>query len=340
MKAELGTFPKDRQILSEILPIRTPLGMDIHITHFCNFHCNYCVLTQSEADFKKSGLKREIMSWETFCLIVRQLKDFESKIKMITMSGIGEALTHPRLVDMVQLLHDANVTDKIQIITNASLLTPELSEKLVKAGLGELKISLQGLTAEKYKEISNVTINWDRFYENIKYFSSIRGSCLLKVKIADTAIEPSEEKKFYELFGDICDAVSIEHIYDVWKVQDANLDYHEKPTETTMYGLPLIDNTVCRYPFMFIDILPDGLYTTFCHLHFGFEKNIWDVPMEKQWNGKGQNELRLKMLEGKYGIPVCSKCSIVNNTYHPEDLLMGHEEEIRKRLLRMYHLEV
>ena len=338
MKAELGTFPKDRQILSEILPIRTPLGLDLHITHKCNFRCNYCVLSQPEEDFKKSGLKREIMTWDTFCLAVNQIKEFESKIKMITMSGIGEATTHPRLVDMVQYLHDAQVTDKIQIITNGYLLTPELGRKLVDAGLGELKISLQGLTTQKYKEISGVNINWDKLYQNIESFSSIRGSCLLKVKIADTALDPGEDSRFYELFGDICDAVSIEHIYDVWAVQDAALDYHERQVETTIYGLPLIDNRICRYPFMFVDILPDGQYTTFCHVLFGHEKNIREESIAAQWNGEGQNRFRLKMLEGKQHFPVCSRCSIVNNTYHPEDLLMGHEDEIRKRLIKMYNL--
>ena len=339
MKAELGTFPKDRQILYKILPLDTPLAMDIHITHMCNFHCNYCVLTQSEEDFAKSGLKREVMSWETFSLVVDQIKEFPNKLKMITMSGIGEATTHTRLVDMVRALHDADVTHKIQLITNGSLLTAELSRNLIDAGLGELKISLQGLSARKYREVSGVDIDWEQFYKNICYFSSIRGGqCELKVKVADIALEDGEEDRFYELFGDICDAVSIEHIYDVWTVQNANLDYHEKTTETTLYGLPLIDNKICRYPFMFVDILPDGQYTTFCHLLFGFEKNIREASIQEQWNSRGENEVRFKMLQGKDNFPMCRRCSIVNNTYHPEDLLMGHEKEIESRLREMYQM--
>ena len=183
MKAEIGIYPKDRQLLYKIVPLDTPLVVDLHITHICNFRCNYCILSESDEALAESafadGLRREAMSWKTFGA-------FPHRIKQITMSGVGEATTHPRLVDMVRLLKDAQVTDKIQIITNAHLLSHSMSGQLIDAGLDELRISLQGLSAAKYKDICGASIDWDKFYEQICYFSEIKGNCKLKVKIADT----------------------------------------------------------------------------------------------------------------------------------------------------------
>ena len=331
MKAELGIFPKNRQILKDIVPLDTPLAVDIHMTHLCNFKCTYCILSQSEEVFSKSGLKREQMDWEVFELLVKQLQEFPRKIKMVTMSGIGECTIHPRLIDMIKLLRDSNAVETIQIITNGARLTPQLSNQLVEAGLNELRISLQGLSEKKYMEIADYKLNWEEYYSNICYFSKIRGNCKLKVKIADTALEPGDEEKFYALFGDICDAVAIEHIYDAF-TQNGYI-VNGKQSQLTRYGRELKSINVCCRPFTRIDILPDGSYTQFCHVNFGFEKNIKEKSIREQWNSRGQNKLREDML--RYGIekfPKCQICEVREYTWHPEDILDGHEEEILERM--------
>ena len=339
MKAEKGIYPKDRQLLYKILPLDTPLVIDMHITHICNFRCNYCILSEPDEILQNSsfarGLKREPMSWETFSLAVGQMKAFPRKIKQLTMSGVGEATTHPKLVDMVQALHDANVTDKIQIISNGWLLSPSMSEKLISAGLNELRISLQGMNNEKYTEVCGAKIDWDTLYNNIHYFSSIRGdNCTLKVKVADIALDGTDdEKKFYDFFGNICDAVDIEHIYDSWSVNGVEPIAAIKPTAKTRYGREPIEIRDCRRPFTSLDIMPDGLVTQTCHIIFGFEKNISESPLIEQWNSKEWNDIRRKMLvEGRSLFDSCKDCSYVINTYHPEDILDGHEDEILMRM--------
>lgn len=336
MNAELGVFPKDRLPLGKILPVDTPLSVNIHVTHLCNLQCCYCVLSQSEEGFAKSGLHRDVMSWETFETVVEQLKEFPRKIKTVSMCGIGEALTHPRIVDIVKAIHDANITDRIEIISNGLLLTPELGEKLVDAGLDVLKISLQGITPERYIDIAGATINWDQFYENIRHFSSIRGKCKLNIKTVDIALGEGEEEKFYALFGDMCDSIAVEHVIEYWSVLDADLDYRKKDIDIMMYGLQPIENKVCRYPFTSVDILPDGMYAQFCRAHFGFEKNIREVSIKEQWNGEGQNCFRLAMLDGIDQFEQCRKCNIVSGCWHPEDIIMGYEDEIRERMGKLY----
>ena len=85
--------------------------------------------------------------------IVQQLMEFP-KVGRVLFTGLGEPLANPKIPDMIRRLAEAHVTDRIEIVTNASLLTHEMTDRLLEAGLTYLRISLQGLSAEKYKEIS------------------------------------------------------------------------------------------------------------------------------------------------------------------------------------------
>lgn len=333
MKAELGTHPKDRQILHEIVPLDTPLVIDIHIHHYCNFKCNYCAICTGLEQLNKTAYKPGSMNWDLFSLAVQQIKEFPNKIKMITLGGFGEPTLHPRLVDMVELLNNSGVTKKIQIITNASLLTPKLSEDLVSAGLGELRISLQGMNERKYKEISEIEINWNKFYENICYFSKIREKCSLKIKIADIALDAGDDKIFYTLFGDLCDAVAIENIYNPWEQNGIDINIETTDIKKTRYGYDPVDLKVCRRVFTSFDIMPDGMLTQCCHDRFGFEKNIQNISITDQWNSSEFNKVRIDMLTGKKDQwRFCKKCAYINTTWHPEDVLDGHENEILERM--------
>lgn len=327
MKAELGTFPKDRQILHNILPIDTPLEIDFHITGVCNFRCNYCLWSMPKEDLKKQVIaSADYMSFDTFCLALKQLKEFPHKIKHITLTG-GEPLLHKRLPEMIRMIQDADVAQTIQVISNASLLKPELSKQLVDAGLTELKISLQGLSAEAYRKTSSAKIDWDEFYGNIRYFSDIRGDCKLKVKIADTALAEGDEENFYALFGDICDAVAIENIYDAWVVNGMkceNLNSHGK----NRYGHEISGINVCKCVFIYFDVLPNGMFATRCHRDLDFG-NIHDTTMLQAWNCDSINKLREGFLRGTIRH---SNCTTNSQTAHPEDILDGHEAEILARM--------
>lgn len=333
MKAEIGIYPKDRLILSEVVPLDTPLLVDFHISNICNFRCNYCMNSAPKDVYACSGLKKEFMSWETFELAVEQLKEFPRKVKQISLDGIGEPTLNKYLPDMVRELRKADVANTIMVITNASKLTHELSEKLVDAGLQVLRVSLQGLSAQKYMEISQARIDWDVLYENLAYFSKIKGNCKLKVKVADTALEPGEEEIFYSLFGDMCDAVAVEHIYDAFanigKVYDISL----VKTEKNRFGHTLRRIDTCWFPFTRMDLRTDGIFANCCNTLFGFEHNIREVSMLEQWNSRAMNKMREDFLRHNTAqyLP-CQHCHIPLEVFHPEDILDGHEEEILTRM--------
>lgn len=333
MKAELGIYPKDRQLLCEILPLNTPLSVDFYISNVCNFKCNYCLQSKPQPVFDSCGLRKEFMSWEIFQLAVKQAQNFPSKIKQVAFTGFGEPTLHKLLPEMIRSVRDADIAETIMVITNASTLTSDLTHRLVDAGLDVLRISLQGLSAAKYKEISDVSIDWDQFYNNLIYFSKARGNCKLKIKIADTALEEGDEERFFELFGDLADAVAVEHIYDVFSQRGKVWDVPLKKTQKNRYGLNIRKVETCWIPFIRMAIQPNGITQFCCDALFGFEQNIQDVSLFDQWNGIAWNQARKSLLEHDLSnFRACQVCHAPSEQYHPEDILDGHEEEILNRM--------
>jgi organic radical activating enzyme len=334
VKAEIGAFEKDRQELWRILPLATPLLLEFHPTHICNFKCNFCIHATGKATVGGKPFKKEAMEWDLFETIVEQLKAFPNKIKIVSIAGLGEPLTHPRIADMVRRFKNSGTVKKVQIISNASLLSSGMSDKLLAAGLDNLKISLQGVSDEAYERISGVKISFDKIYDNIKHFSKKRGNTRLSVKIADTALDEGDEEKFYEIFGDICDAVAVEHIFNMWKASGVDISRYTLPSDKNCWGYAQRKILRCRQRFTAFDILPDGTFCLGgCHRRFGFEHDIREAPIIEQWNCEGANKARRDMLTGgRSGDPMCRICDYGANNWHPMDLLEGHEEEILARM--------
>ena len=59
---------------------------------------------------------------------------------------------NPKLPEMIKYLSDNNMSDRIEVTTNGSLITHGLSDRLIDAGLTRLLISIQGTTVQKYKK--------------------------------------------------------------------------------------------------------------------------------------------------------------------------------------------
>jgi MoaA/NifB/PqqE/SkfB family radical SAM enzyme len=327
MKAELGIYPKDRQILHKIVPLDTPLEIDFHITGVCNFKCNYCLWSMPKEELSRQAIAAvDFMDFSIFCNALEQTKEFPEKIKHISLTG-GEPLLHKRLPEMIQMIRDAGVTQTIQVISNAALLTHRKSEQLIQSGLTELKISLQGISSEAYQKTSSVSINWNEFYNNIRYFSSIRGDCKLKVKVADTALNDGDDERFFELFGNICDGVAIENIYNAWAVNGMSRVPTKEHT-VNRYGHAISGLKVCKCVFIYLDILPDGLIATRCHRDLDFG-NVCSTTLVNAWNCENIKALRRGFLDGTVCHP---NCTVNSQTAHPEDILDGHEAEIIARI--------
>ena len=340
--AEITTrsLKNDRTVLRDVVPIDTPFLLGIFVGDICNFKCKYCIQSADDSVNEKKQLVKSFLDWDTFVTIVDSAKKFPQKIKTVLLTSIGEPLLQPNIVRMIQYMKDVDLADAYEIVTNASVLTPELSRGLIDAGLTRLCISLQGLTAEKYKEVCGVKIDYANFYNNIQYFYEYsRGKCRVHIKTVDLALDEGEESKFYEMYGSICDTIYLDKVSPVFKGVDYTgmIADNEKYTQEKYKAC---EGVACSSLFYTLYTLADGRIVPCCdHPQPMIYGNIADMSLVDAWNSEVRKKFLTQHLKHKRcDNEICAQCSAPLDREFESDRLDGAEELILNRMERgEYH---
>ena len=210
-----ASYNEDRLCLGEQLPLEMPLSVILDVSERCNFRCSYCFRSKERDESWGYAAKNNLMSMEIFYRSVQQLAEFPQKIKSISLSGHGEPLCNPQIAEMARFLRTADVAERIDMHTNASLLTAETVKEIADAGFSRIVISLQGLNTDDYWRVCGTRLNWDAFWENLRLLYTIKTDNLqLHIKISEAAFGresmEADKVRFYKLFGDIADSISVE----------------------------------------------------------------------------------------------------------------------------------
>ena len=117
----------------------------ISVTDRCNFRCVYC----RSADPENHMEWRELLTWEELERLARILVGLG--IRKVRVTG-GEPLVREGIEDFIARLDAIGVHD-LSITTNGHLLA-DRCDRLVKAGLDRINISLDSLNAEKFERVT------------------------------------------------------------------------------------------------------------------------------------------------------------------------------------------
>jgi len=323
---------KKRKKLENILPLDTPLSIHIFPSYFCNFKCSYCLHSLSKDVLEKRNFKKQRMTFETYKLIIDGLKDFPSKLKTIIFAGHGEPLTHKELPLMIKYAKEAKVSDRVEIVTNASLLTKQFSDDLIDAGLDLLRVSIQGVTDKSYKKTCGVKCSISNIVDNLTYFFNNKKNTIVEIKIVDIALQNSEEHKLYfDLFKSISDSTSIEYLIPFIPEID-----HSKLSEDMTkckHGNKCSESKICSMPFYMLVVEPDGNIVPCCSsvipVSYG---NIYKNRLIDIWNSNKRNKFLCMQLENINSNKVCSECSVPKYGLQKGDYL----DKSKDKLLQIY----
>ena len=115
---------------------------------------------------------------------------------------------------------------------------------LIDSGLDRLCVSIQGVSENKYKEISQVKIDYENLREELGYFYRYsRGKCKLHIKTVNIALDDGEDEIFYQHFGIISDTCYIDNVIPLFQ----NVDYSDmvKDVSKDLYGNTIKNNEWC-----------------------------------------------------------------------------------------------
>lgn len=308
---------ENRVKLHEVLPLDTPFSIMVGVSNTCNFRCVYCI----NKVYKPNGPAR-LMSYEMFKRIVDGTVKFHDNIKTIQFLKDGEPMLNRRLPEMIRYAKDSGKFERVELITNGSLLLPSTNLKLIDAGLDTIRISLQGTSGEKYHEISGIHIDFKQFIENIRHFYLNRKGCKMHLKMINLGTK-DDYKLFYSIFLNICDELSIQHM----------LKYTGDKTEN-IYGDKFKGCYICSRPFISMSVSSDGSVMPCCRetredLVLG---NIQNETMFDLWNSDKIKDIRishLKKQKDKY--ITCKECCLPDNITYDADNLDEHADKLLRR---------
>lgn len=321
-----------RSRLAEVLPLKTPFVVQIFPVYACNFKCKYCIFSVEK---EKRGFisDKVVMDLGLYKKCVDDMSKFQEKIKVLRYVGIGEPLLHKDIVEMISYTVSKGIVLKTELLTNASLLTSSMSDDLIKNGLSRLVVSLQGTSEDIYEDVCGTKIDIEKFIGNLRYFYEHKKNTEMYLKIVDTALKGEDDKKrFYELFGDICDTIAIEHTVPIHSGIDYKDILKDDREKVTQFGLPVKDLDICSQPFFTMQVNPDGKVVPCYSFEYpGIMGDCNNEALNDIWNGPKFAEFRRRMLEGmKKAGEVCKNCNISKYRSFPEDSLNNDAERLKE----------
>lgn len=142
----------------------------VELTSNCNLRCLHC--------YNESGGKSNYLSEAAFKNIINSLPDDQTA--SITLSG-GEPLLHPQIFQFINLVRERNLARAL-IITNATLISEEIAEKLTAIRIG-IQVSVNGSSSATHDLLCG-NGNFDKTMKGIDYLlvtgnKNIRVRCML-----------------------------------------------------------------------------------------------------------------------------------------------------------------
>jgi hypothetical protein len=282
-----------------------PLHVDIDPTNACNLKCTMCPRTHYLASGNRRWApdgKIGYMAWDLFVRVIDQASS--NGAYSIKMNYLGEPLLHPRIVDMVSYAHTRGL--EVMMNTNAVLLTPDLSRRLLEAGLDDIFFSVDSPYSRDYERI-RVGARFDQVIDHIGRFVEIKEKLGLRhvqtrASMVIDSVEGSVKARadYQALFA----GLGVAEI-GFGLATDMNLDYW------ATYGK--IHGFTCPDLYNRLFVFWDGLIGPCCgEWERGYlmgdanEYELIDI-----WHGERYRRIRSAHEAGRYeDIPICRRCSV------------------------------
>jgi radical SAM protein with 4Fe4S-binding SPASM domain len=321
--------------LAEQLPLEAPLLVQVFNIYACNLSCKFCHhgLPPEKRPFMTT---RNIMDFDLYKKCIDDMAQFRTRIKLLRFCGNGESLLDKNIVKMIRYAAERRVAQGIELITNATLLSREMSRELVASGLTRLRVSIYGVSSAKYKELSDVDVDFEQIVDNVHFFYdeiARRGKKVtLYVKTMDCALNGKEEEtRFVELFSDHCDLYSVERVRPIVQGIDYSAWINDEGEKiTNVLGIEVPPISVCPQPFHLLTICPDGrVVPCSCDYSIGVG-NCSTQTLPEIWHGETLRRFQRMMLDGAdVADEACSKCTIFQCRPFPEDILDQDAERLK-----------
>lgn len=297
------------QNLSELSPV-FPVRLYIEPTNACNLRCIHC----HHNNIKEDVFKRRpgLMDFDVFKKIIDEIKGRHCEI---SLNAQGEPLLHKDIIEMVRYCKRNGVF--VSVLTNATLLTEEISKELVLSRLDRIVFSFDSIKKAEYEAI-RVNGSFDPTLLNILKFIRINEDSGHNTFVCCSVVVQNTNRESIEDYDRYFYSLPVDNIFHS---QLLNLSGNSGVAgEVDMKGKKKVfgkkDFPICRVPWEMMTVNWDGEVTA-CGLDFNVlypVGSIKDSTLTELWNSKKMRAFRRSHLENDFA-PIekaghlCGRCN-------------------------------
>lgn len=314
----------DRHDLRDVIPLKKPYTLLIEPSSTCNFRCRMCFQSAAQDDFKD---KRRNMDMSLFCKILDQAKSWPGeRFKVLKLCIYGEPLMNPNFPEMLSLAKAADVADRIETTSNASMLNEEICLAMIKAPLDYLRVSIYSAIPEQHRAITKSNVPMERIHDNLALLRRLKlehgaDRPFVAVKMLDTYDE-HENQMFKDTYGDVADELYIDEPHSWVEINGERFIDRLYGDGIGKVKRNLVNRKVCPMPFTTLAVRSDGAVSPCCNDWYGGTNigNVNDSTLEQIWNGKKLYEFQVMQLEKRNHENIsCRGCSVYKSSYYTRD---------------------
>lgn len=220
----------------------------------------------------------------------------------VKLNYMGEPLLHPDVVRQVKYAKDRGILD-VMFNTNGTLLTEDLSGRLLDAGLDKIFFSIDSHIKEDYEKI-RVGACFENTVENIMTFARLKNSNGYKhveTRVSMVIRQGAHEKflALKKMWEGIVDTVG----YGTYVERDPDKQGEYEP----------VDGFTCAQPWQRLFVMADGIVTPCC-VDEKREYVLGDAGTQRLsdiWWSRKEEALRRAHRDHLYHtIGICRKCYV------------------------------
>ncbi len=275
-----------------------PIHIDFELQYGCNFQCPSCILQIDKKEFAPEhpyniDNRRKKVTFEKFCGIIDE--GVQHGLFSITLNVNNEPLLTKDIDQYIRYAAQKGVVDII-MLTNASLLTQDMSHRLMVSGLTKLYFSLDAIREETYKVVRKGG-DFKKTMTNIHYFLDLKKKMNLRIPVTRTSLcrsklNSAEADEFLEYWKDKVDFVDIQSYIS---------PFYEYSNYAASEQMLQVDNQrikqfgPCSQPYRRLTIYNDGSVHPCCNwegaklvigdIFSDTVYNIWNSETMKKYRG-------------------------------------------------------
>lgn len=288
----------------------------VELSSACNFNCKMC--------FRHNWFDEKIGLMLDEAVNVLKENIISGSFDTVFFGGMGEPLMHPRLPELVALATSCG--KQTEIITNASLLTKEMSKELTKNGLSRLWVSMDGFSKESYEKIRRGSV-FELIMKNLADFNTVRDDTQLGIGFVMMK-ENEHELKSINAFADsvAADILNLSHVVPGTPIEQTDVIYDkdypigkmkrfaESGGEKRLDYCPFIGDGVCfvRWDgnvFPCMQLLHNCYTYLYTERRKNYSKsfgNILERSLEDIWQSEDYTSFRKRVTDFEF--PCCTVC--------------------------------